>query len=86
MNVQYISQQDANNIKKQMPKSKTMLEYEVFWQRLPKGQIGKIDIAPKDGIKPNTVRSRLIRAGKSLKLNVETKRVGNTVLFWRGEN
>ena len=85
MNVQYISQQDANNIKKQMPKSKTMLEYEVFWQRLPKGQIVKIDIAPKDGIKPNTVRSRLIRASKCLKLTAKTKRVGNVVLFWKEE-
>jgi hypothetical protein len=66
-----------------MPKSKTMEEYEGYLKQLIDGKVGKFEVAPKDGIKPQAVRGRLIRAGKSLKLNVETKRVGNVVLFWR---
>jgi len=83
MRVEYISTKEAENIRRTMPKSKTMLEYESFWQQLPNGQVGKMVVSQKDGIKSNTVRSRLIRAGKSLKLDFETKRIANTVLFWR---
>ena len=82
MRVEYISTKEAENIRRTMPKSKTMLEYESFWQQLPNGQVGKMVVSQKDGIKSNTVRSRLIRAGKSLKLDFETKRIANTVLFW----
>ena len=81
MKFEIISQEEADTIKRKMPTSKTMEEYQEYWRQLPKGQIGKFQVAPKD-IKPQTVRSRLIRASKSLKLNVETKRVGNIVLFW----
>jgi predicted transcriptional regulator len=36
MKVEFICQQDADNIKRQMPKSKKMEEYEGYWKRLPK--------------------------------------------------
>ena len=68
-----------------MPKSKTMEEYEVYLKQLPDGQVGKIEVTLKDGVKPQTVRSRLNRAGMSLNIDVETRRVGNIVLFWFGK-
>ena len=83
MKVEFITTKEAENIRRTMPKSKTMEEYEGYWKQLIDGKVGKFEVAPKDGIKPQAVRGRLIRAGKSLKLNVETKRVGNVVLFWR---
>ena len=84
--VEFITTQEAEGIKRIMPKSKTMEEYEGFWKQLPHGQVGKMVVSQKDGIKPQTIRSRLIRAGKSLSLTFETKRVSNTILFWRKEN
>ena len=82
MKVEFITTQEAESIKRSMPKSKTMEEYENYWKQLPQGKIGKIIVTPKEGIKPQTIRGRLIRAGRSLKLTIETKQVGNTVLFW----
>lgn len=83
MKLEFITSQEADTIKRKMPKSKTMEEYEGYLKQLPDGQVGKIEVTQKDGIKPQTVRSRLVRASKSVELNIETKRVGNTVLFWR---
>ena len=83
MKVEFITQQEAETIRRKMPKSKTMLEYEDFIKRLPDGQVGKFVIDGKDSIKPQTVRSRLVRASKNIKLDIETKRVANTVLFWK---
>ncbi len=85
MNVQFISSKEAESIKRKMPKSKTMEEYEKYLNQLTDGQVGKIEVAQKDGIRPQTVRSRLIRASRSLELNVETKRIANTVLFWKAK-
>jgi hypothetical protein len=82
MDIKYISSREAESIKRKMPKSKVMVEFEGYLKQLPDGQVGKIEITPKDGLKPQTVRSRLIRAGKSLNIGIETRRVGNTVLFW----
>jgi hypothetical protein len=83
MKVEFITTQEAETIKRIMPKSKTMEEYEGFWQQLPAGQVGKMVVSQKDGIKPQTIRSRLNRAGEGLQLKAKTKRVGNTVLFWK---
>ena len=83
MKLEFITQQEAETIKRKMPKSKTMEEYEGYLKQLPDGQVGKIVVAQKDSVKPQTFRSRLNRASKSLKLDVETRRVANTVLFWR---
>lgn len=83
MKLEFITPQEAETIKRKMPKSKTMEEYEGYLKQLPDGQVGKIEVAQKDGIKPQTVRSRLIRASKNVELNIQTKRVANTVLFWR---
>jgi hypothetical protein len=83
MKLEFITQQEAENIKRKMPKSKTMEEYEGYLKQLPEGQVGKIEVTAKDNVKPQTIRNRLNRAGKNLELSIETKRVGYTVLFWR---
>ena len=83
MKLEFITAQEAQTIRKKMPKSKTMIEYEGYLKQLPENQVGKIVVTQKDGIKPQTVRSRLNRASKSLKLDIETRRVSNTVLFWK---
>ncbi len=83
MKVEYITTKEAEKIRRIMPPSKTMEEYMGYLKQLPNGQVGKFEVATKDGIKPQTVRSRLMRAGKSTGIDVQSKRVGNTVLFWR---
>ena len=83
MKLEFITPQEAETIRRRMPKSRIMMEYEDYLRQLPEGRVGKFVVDRKDSIKPNTVKARLIRASKNLKLNVKTKRVGNTVLFWR---
>jgi len=82
MKLEFISTKEAENIRRQMPKSKTMEEYESYWKKLPQGQVGKIEVGTKDGIKPQTVKNRIKRAGIFLGLDSQIKRVGNTILFW----
>lgn len=83
MKIEFITKQEADKIRRSMPKSKTMLEYEDYLKQLPVNQVGKIVVDKKDTIKPQTVRARLNRASKNLKIDIESKRVANTVLFWK---
>ena len=83
MKLEFITPQEAESIRRKMPKSKTMEEYEGYLMQLPEGQVGKIVVDSKDKTKPNTAKARLIRASKNLQLDIQTKRVANTVLFWR---
>lgn len=83
MKLEFITPQEAETIKRKMPKSKTMEEYESYLKQLPDSQVGKLVVDSKDRIKPNTAKARLIRASKNLKLDIQTKRVANTILFWR---
>ncbi len=83
MKLEFITPKEAETIRRKMPKSKVMEEYEGYLKQLPDGQVGKIVVTQKDNIKPQTVRSRLNRASKNIKLDIETRRVANTVLFWR---
>lgn len=83
MKLDFITPQEAESIRRKMPKSKVMEEYEGYLKQLPDGQVGKIVVTQKDNVKPQTVRSRLNRASKNLELDIEAKRVANTVLFWK---
>ncbi|MFC1901683.1 hypothetical protein ACFLX3_01990 [Chloroflexota bacterium] len=83
MKLEYVTREEAEKIRRTMPKSKMMKEYEGYLKQLPDGQVGKIEVTPKDSVKSQTIRNRLVRASKYLELNIETKRVGNTVLFWK---
>lgn len=86
MDIEYITPQEAETIKRKMPKSKVMQEYEGYLKQLPDGQVGKIEVAPKDGVRPYTVRNRLIKASRNLEMNIEVKRVSNVILFWKVSN
>jgi hypothetical protein len=83
MKLDFITKEEAETIRRKMPKSKIQEEYEGYLKQLPDGQVGKIVIDKKDAVKPQTVRSRLNKAGISLKLDIQSRRVGNTILFWR---
>ena len=48
-----------------------------------KGQVGQITVDKKDSIKANTAKARLIRASKALGVELQTKRVGNVIQYWR---
>ncbi len=82
MKLEFITPREAETIRRKMPKSKTMEEYEGYLMQLSDGQVGKLVVDSKDKIKPNTAKARLIRSSKNLKLDIETKRVANTILFW----
>ena len=82
MKIEFITPQQAENIKRTMPKSKVMEEYESYWKQLPKGQVGKMVVGTKDDIRPQTIKARLNRAGKNLDMDCQIKRIGDTVLFW----
>jgi len=83
MNIEFITQQEADGIKRKMPKSKIILEYEGYLKQLTDGQVGKIETTQKDDVKPYTIRNRLIKASRNLEMNIEVKRVNNVILFWR---
>lgn len=83
MKLEFITPQEAESIKRKMPKSKTMEKYESYLKQLPDGQVGKLVVDSKDSTKPNTAKARLTRASKNLKLDIQTKRVVNTILFWK---
>jgi hypothetical protein len=83
MKLEFVTKEEAEKIRRTMPKSKTMEEYEGYLKQLPGGQVGKIEVDKKDAVKPQTIRNRLTRASKNMELSIQTKRVGNTVLFWK---
>jgi hypothetical protein len=82
MKLEFITQEEAESIKRKMPKSKVMEEYEDYIKQLPENRVGRIEVTQKDGVKPQTVRARLNRASKNLEMDIQTRRVANTVLFW----
>jgi len=83
MKLEFITPEQAKNYKRKMPKSKVMTEYEGYLQKLPEGQVGKIEIDKVDYINPTTVKVRLVRAGRNLGMNIKVRRAENVVLFWK---
>ncbi|MFC1955185.1 hypothetical protein ACFLWZ_01385 [Chloroflexota bacterium] len=83
VNIDYISVDEAKSLKRSMKKSPIVEEYESLLVNLPEGKAGKID-AKKEKEKPQTIKNRLIRVGKSLTMtDLNVKRVGDIVSFWR---
>ncbi len=83
MKLDFITPEQAQSYKRKMPKSKVMQEYEGYLQQLPEGQIGKLEIDKKDYTNPTTVKVRLIRAGRSLGMDIKTRRIEKVILFWK---
>ena len=55
MKVEFVTREEAENIKRKMPKTKVMEEYEGYLHNLPDGQVGKIEVTEKDDVKPQAV-------------------------------
>jgi hypothetical protein len=83
MKLDFISKEEAETIRRKMPKSKIQEEYEGYLKQLPDGQVGKIVIDKKDTVKAQTIRNRIAKASLSLNLDIQTKRIANTILFWK---
>ena len=83
MKLEYLPISQLDMFKRKMPKSKVMEEYEGYIKDLQDGQLGRILVTKKDDVKPATVKTRLVRAAKSLNISIKIKRVGNEVIFWR---
>ena len=82
MKIDFITQEQADTIKRKMPKTKMQIEYEGYLKQLVDGKVGKIEIA-KDDVKPYTVRNRLMKASRNLEMKIEIKRINNVILFWK---
>ena len=83
MKNEYITFQQADKLKRKMPKSEAAKKFESYIKELPQGQVGQITVDKEDGIKANTAKARLIRASKALRVELQTKRAGNVIQYWR---
>lgn len=83
MKNEYITFEQADRLKRLMPKSEVAKEFESYIKELPQGQVGQIVVDKKDNIKANTAKARILRASKALGVELQTKRVGNVVQYWR---
>jgi len=81
--IDYVPIEQAKALRRSKRKSPVVEEYESFLLNLPAGKAGMID-AKKEKERPLTIRNRLIRVGKSLRMDdLNVKRAGDTVTFWR---
>jgi hypothetical protein len=81
--VDYVPIEEAKSLKRSVKKSPIVEEYESLLLNLPEGKAGKIG-AKKEKEKPQTIKNRLIRIGKSLNMtDLKVRRVGDIVSFWR---
>lgn len=83
MKNEYITFEQADKLKRSMPKSEVSREFESYIKELPQRQVGQIIVDKKDSIKANTAKARLIRASRALGVDLQTKRVGNVIQYWR---
>ena len=79
--VEYLTPEEADQFKRHMPKSAVLKEYEQYLRDLPDGKVGHV---VAKGEKPQTIKNRVVRAGKSLNItDLRIRRVGDNILFWR---
>lgn len=78
--LEYVPVAEAKSAKRAIKKSKVVEEVETMLKKLPLGQAGKI-VAKTE--KPQTIKNRVLRVGKSLQMkNLIVKRTGETIYFW----
>ena len=73
---------ELEKFKKVMPESKVLAEYKERITALKPDEIGHFTLSKGD-VKPGTVKMRLLRAAKSLGLEIEVKRFGDEVVFYK---
>jgi len=67
---------------KKMPESKVLTEYKQRISELGDDEVGHFTLSKGD-VKPGTVKMRLLRAAKLLGVEIEVKRFGDEVVFYR---
>ncbi|MFC1910443.1 hypothetical protein ACFLXC_04045 [Chloroflexota bacterium] len=73
---------ELQKFKKVMPESKVLAEYKEHIKALQPDEIGHFTLSKGD-VKPGTIKMRLLRAAKSLGLEIEVKRFGEEVVFYK---
>ena len=81
--VDYTTIEEAKALRRSMTKRPIVQEYESLLLNLPEGTAGQID-SRNEKEKPQTVKNRLVRVGKSLNMtDLKVRRTGDIVSFWR---
>jgi hypothetical protein len=81
--VKNISIEQAKSMKRTMKPSAVVQEYTQILKDLPIGEAREID-SKTEKEKPATIKNRILRLKKSLNMNdLEVRRVGDKVAFWR---
>ncbi len=73
---------ELKRFRKVMPESKVLAEYKQRISELKEDEIGHFTL-DKGDVKPGTVKMRLLRAAKSLGVEIEVKRFGDEIVFYR---
>ena len=81
--IDYVPIEEAKALRRSKKKSAVIEEYESLLLNLPTGKAGMID-SKKEKEKSLTIRNRLLRVGKTLNMDdLNVKRAGDIVTFWR---
>jgi hypothetical protein len=70
------------DFKKKMPESKVTAEYKQRISELGDNEIGHFTLSKGD-VKAGTIKMRLLRAAESLGVDIEVKRFGDEVVFYK---
>ena len=74
MKLEFITKEEAESIRRRMPKSKVMEEYEGYLKQLPQGQVGKIVMDKKDkeviSMLYDAVMDILLETGRLISLKI----------------
>ena len=81
--VKSISIEQAKSLKRTMKPSPVVEEYTQILRDLPAGEAREID-ARTEKEKANTIKNRILRVKKTLKMDdLQVRRVNDRVVFWR---
>ena len=81
--VKSISIEQAKSVKRTVKPSAIVQEYMQILQSLQPGEAKEID-AKTEKEKPASIKNRILRLKKSLNMtDLQVKRVGDKVVFWR---
>lgn len=73
---------DLAKFHKKMPESKVLTEYKEKISELGDDELGHFTLSKSD-VRPGTIKMRLLRAAKSLGVEIEVKRFGDEVVFYK---
>jgi hypothetical protein len=82
MKYDVIPKSELKNFKRVMPESQAMTELKHRIRELKEDELGCFTLSKSD-VKPGTVKMRLLRAAKSLGVDIKAKRCGAKVIFYK---